>query len=197
VDVDIQEQLSNPLLSDFNRLPSYSLIEDEIAIQHGRANDALVRALAAQNTTIAAASPEQFLAAFSSVIASSDPRTVGAIVSRAVRARPDLADRIVVAAITSARPVRGYSKDFKQPVGKEIPCEWVQSILQAAIAADPGAEQVIMDAALAADPMMRDCINAVTPCAGANAFIPSNINQPLSPQKPVSPEKAPTTLHRG
>ena len=77
---------------------------------------------------------------------------------------PDLADRIVVAAITSARPVRGYSKDFKQPVGKEIPCEWVQCILQAAIAADPGYEQVIIDAALQAAPMLRDCILAVTPC---------------------------------
>ena len=109
VDVDIQEQLSNPLVSDFQRLPSYSLIEDEIAIQHGKANDALARALAAQNATIETASPEQFLAAFNSVIVSSDPRTVSAIVSRAVRSRPDLADRIVVAAITSARPVRGYS----------------------------------------------------------------------------------------
>ena len=160
----------------FSRLPSYSLIEDEIAIQHGKANDALARALAAQNATIETASPEQFLAAFNSVIVSSDPRTVSAIVSRAVRARPDLADRIVVAAITSARPVRGYSKDFKQPVGKEIPCEWVQSILQAAIAADPGSEQLIIDAALAAAPMLRDCISAVTPCPGQNGFIPSGGN---------------------
>jgi hypothetical protein len=199
VDVDIQEQLSNPLVSDFHQLPSYSLIEDEIAIQHGKANDALSRALAAQNVTIATASPEQFMAAFSSVLVSEDPRTVCAIVGRAVRVRPDLADRIVVAAITSARPVRGYSKDFKQPVGKEIPCEWVQCILQAAIAADPGSEQLIIDAALAAAPMLRDCINAVTPCPGENAFIPPNffVPPPVERPSPVSPEKAPTTLHRG
>jgi hypothetical protein len=201
VDVDIQEQLSNPLVSDFQRLPSYSLIEDEIAIQHGKANDALARALAAQNATIETASPEQFLAAFSSVIVSSDPRTVSAIVSRAVRSRPDLADRIVVAAITSARPVRGYSKDFKQPVGKEISCEWVQSILQAAIAADPGSEQLIIDAALAAAPKLRDCISAVTPCPGLNAFIPSGGNvapPPVErPSPPVSPEQPPTTNNRG
>jgi hypothetical protein len=199
VDVDIQEQMSSPLVTGFHQLPSYSLIEDEIAIQHGRANDALARALAAQNATIATASQEQFLAAFSSVIVSADPRTVCAIVGRAVRARPDLADRIVVAAITSARPVRGYSKDFKQPVGKEIPCEWVQCILQAAIAADPGSERLIIDAALAAAPMMRDCIMAVTPCPGENAFIPPNIipPPPVERPSPVSPEQPPTTHNRG
>ena len=197
VDVDIQEQLANPLVSDFHQLPSYGLIQDEIAIQHGRANDELARALAAQNVTVGSASSEQFLAAFSSVIVSADPRTVCAIVGRAVRARPDLADRIVVAAITSARPVRGYSKDFKQPVGKEIPCEWVQCILQAAIAADPGSERLILDAALAAAPMLSDCINAVTPCPGENAFIPPNIipPPPVERPSPVSPEQPPTVQH--
>ena len=193
VDVDIQEQMTNPLISDFRQLPSYGLIQDEIAIQHGRANDSLARALAAQNATIDNASQEQFLAAFSSVIVSSDPRTVCAIVGRAVRARPDLADRIVVAAITSARPVRGYSKDFKQPVGKEIPCEWVQCILQSAIAADPGAETQIIDAAVAAAPMLRDCIMAVSPCPGENAFIPPYIipPPPVERPSPVSPEQPP------
>jgi hypothetical protein len=113
-----------------------------------------------------------------------------------VRARPDLADRIVVAAITSARPVRGYSKDFKQPIGKEIPCEWVQCILQAAIAADPASERLIIDAALAAAPMLRDCILAVTPCPGENAFIPPQLIVPPPverPTPPVSPEQPPTT----
>src|SRR5438876_7437366 len=36
VDVDIQEQLSSPLVSDFRRLPSSGLIDQEIAIQRGR-----------------------------------------------------------------------------------------------------------------------------------------------------------------
>jgi hypothetical protein len=114
-----------------------------------------------------------------------------------VRARPDLADRIVTAAITSGRPVRGYSKDFKQPVGKGISCDWIQSILQAAIAADPGSERLIMDAALAAAPTLRDCISAVTPCPGANAFIPPNTISPIDPStfthQVVSPEQPPTT----
>jgi FecR protein len=200
VDIDIQQELSSPLVADFRRLPSYGLIEEEIAIQRGRGDDALARAVAAQGATIGTASEEQFLAAFSSVIVSADPRMVCTIVGRAARARPDLADRIAVAAITSARPVRGYSKDFKQPVGKEIPCEWVQCILQAAIAAAPGMERQIIDAALAAAPMLRDCILAVTPCPGENAFIPPYIIAPPPierPSPPVSPEQPPTTNNRG
>ena len=201
VDVDIQEQLSSPLVKDFSRLPSAGLIDQEIAIQRGRANDALVRALAASGATIETATPEQFLAAFDSLIVRADPRAVCALVGRAVRARPDLADRIVVAAITSARPVRGYSKDFKQPIGTEIPCEWVQCIIQAAIAADPAAEREIMNAALAAAPMLRDCILAITPCPGQNAFVQPNVIAPINPANfvpppPVSPEQPPTTSGR-
>jgi hypothetical protein len=200
VDVDIQQQLSSPLVSDFRRLPSAALIDQEAAIQRGRANDDLARAVAASGATIGTATPEQFLAAFNSVIVRADPRMVCAIVGRAVRARPDLADRIVSAAITSGRPVRGYSKDFRQPVGKEIPCDWVQCILQAAIAADPAAEREITNAALAAAPMLRDCISAVTPCPGQNAFIETNAISPLNPQNfrspVVSPEQPPTTSDR-
>jgi FecR protein len=192
VDVDIQEQLSSPLVRDFRRLPSAGLIDQEIAIQRGRANDDLVQALAASGATIGTASAEQFLAAFNSLVVRSDPRAVCTLVGRAVRARPDLADRIVVAAITSARPVRGYSKDFKQPVGKEIPCEWVQCIVQAAIAANPAAQQLIIDSALAAAPMLRDCILAITPCPMQNAFVQPTIISPLNPGNfVVSPEKPP------
>src|SRR5947208_10300526 len=68
VDVDIQEQLSSPLVKDFRRLPSAGLIDQEIAIQRGRANDDLVRALAASGATIETATPAQFLAAFDSLI---------------------------------------------------------------------------------------------------------------------------------
>jgi FecR protein len=192
VDVDIQEQLSSPLVRDFRRLPSAGLIDQEIAIQRGRANDDLVQALAASGATIGTASAEQFLAAFNSLVVRSDPRAVCTLVGRAVRARPDLADRIAVAAITSARPVRGYSKDFKQPVGKEIPCEWVQCIVQAAIAANPAAQQLIIDSALAAAPMLRDCILAITPCPMQNAFVQPTIISPLNPGNfVVSPEKPP------
>ena len=198
VDVDIQQQLSSPLVSDFRRLPSYPLIEKEIAIQRGRGNDDLVRALSASGATIETATPEQFLAAFDSLIVRADPRTVCGLVGRAARARPDLADRIAVAAITSGRPVRGYSKDFKQ--SKEIPCDWAQCILQSAVAADPQAEREIINAALAAAPMLRDCMLAVTPCPGQNAFVQSYTIAPINPANyvppPVSPEQPPTSSDR-
>ena len=200
VDVDIQQQLSSPLVSDFRRLPSAGQIDQEVAVQRGRANDDLARAVAASGATIETASAERFLAAFNSVIVRSDPHATCVLVGRAVRARPDLADQIVTAAITSGRPVRGYSKDFRQPVGKEISCEWVQCILQSAIAADPAAEREIMNAALAAAPMLRDCISAVTPCPGRNAFIETNAIAPIDPANfvppTVSPEQPPTTGNR-
>ena len=200
VDVDIQQQLSSPLVSDFGRLPSAGLIDQEVALQRGRANDDLARAVAASGATIETASAERFLAAFNSVIVRSDPHATCVLVGRAVRARPDLADRIVAAAITSGRPVRGYSKDFRQPAGKEISCESVQCILQSAIAADPAAEREIMNAALAAAPMLHGCISAVTPCPGQNAFIETNAIAPIDPANfvppTVSPEQPPTTGNR-
>jgi hypothetical protein len=53
---------------------------------------------------------------------------------------------------------------------------------------------------LAAAPMLRDCISAVTPCPGQNAFIETNVITPLDPQNlrqaTVSPEQPPTTGNR-
>ena len=72
VDVDIQQQLSSPLVSDFRRLPSAGLIDEEVAVQRGRANDDLARAVAASGATIETASAERFLAAFNSVIVPAD-----------------------------------------------------------------------------------------------------------------------------
>jgi hypothetical protein len=199
VDVDLQQQLSSPLVSDFRRLPSAGLIDQEVAIQHGRANDDLARAVSASGATIATATPEQFLAAFNSLVVRSDPHAVCALVGRAVRARPDLADRIVAAAITGGRPVRGYSKDFRQPAGKEISCEWAQCILQSATAADPAAEREIINAAMVAAPTLRDCILAITPCPAQNAFVQPSVITPINPSNfkapVVSPEQPPTLSH--
>ena len=113
VDVDIQQQLCSPLVRDFRRLPSYALIEEEIAIQHGRANDDLARAVAAAGASIQTASAEQFMAAFSSLIVRAHPRTVCTLVGRAVRASPDLADRIAVAAITRPGQCAAIQKILK------------------------------------------------------------------------------------
>ena len=201
VDVDIQKQLSSPLVADFGQLPSATLINQEVQLR-GKANDDLARAVSASGATIGTATPEQFLAAFDSLVVRGNPREVCALVGRAARARPDLASRIAVAALTASRPVRPYSRDFRQVAGTELSCDWVECILQAAIAANPAAAGEIRDAALSAAPMLRDCIAAATnaPCSFQNAFSQASTTSPTNPQDvvppPVSPEQPPTTSNR-
>jgi hypothetical protein len=194
VNADIQQQLSSPLVADFRRLPSAALINETIQNQRAMANDDLARAVSASGAgSIGTAGPEQFLGAFNSLIVRYGPREACLLVARAVRARPDLADRIVVAALTAGHPVRGYSKDG----GKQLSCEQAQCIVQAAINADPSAAQQIMDAAIAAAPMLRDCVQAVTPCPTQNAFVQQYGISPIDPanfvSEVVSPEQPPTT----
>jgi hypothetical protein len=197
VDVDLQQQLSSPLITGFRRLPSAPLINEAIQNQHqnAAANGELARAVAAAGAgSIGTATPDQFLQAFNSLLVRSNQRDVSALVAAAARARPDLADRIVVAALTAGRPVRGYSKEVRDFKGKELPCDWVQGIIQAAIAANPHAADEITNAALQAAPMLRECILAAQPCPGQNAFISQYIITPINPQVPpvISPEQPPT-----
>jgi hypothetical protein len=138
-EVDLQQQLSSPLVTGFRQLPSAGLIQEEIQSQHQVAapNGELDRAVrAAGAADIQSASPDQFMQAFDSLLARSNPHQVRTLVAGAVRARPDLADRITAAA-AAFRPVRrGYGKDgkdFKEYKGKEIAApecpptnEWVQ-----------------------------------------------------------------------
>ena len=171
------------------------MINQEIQLR-GRANDDLARALSASGATIGTATPEQFLAAFDSLVVRESARGVCALVGRAALARPDLAARIAVAALTVSRPVRAYS--FKQVAGKEISCEWAECIIEAAITGNPAAADEIRDATLSAAPMLRDCIVAATsaPCSIQNAFFQPSTTSPLNPQDvspPVSPEQPPTT----
>src|SRR6266436_5904739 len=200
VEVDLNQVLTSPLIKDFRRLPSAPLIEQTIQNQrlaHGwtNGNDALTRAVqVAGASSVATATPDQFLRAVSSLFARSSVRELCAYVGMAVRARPDLAPQIVVAALTvssvSPRTELRDVKDFKQPVGKEINCDEVNCIIQAAIAAHPSAAKEIVDAAIAAAPLLRDCITAI-PCQPANAFIQPRIITNLIP--PVnSPEQPPS-----
>jgi hypothetical protein len=110
-------------------LPSEPLINEEIQShrQVVAPNSDLDRAVrAAGAASIATATPEQFMGAFSSLIVRYPPSQRRTLVAGAVRARPDLADRIAAAA-REAQPagghVRGYgkdAKDFKEYKGKEI-----------------------------------------------------------------------------
>ena len=203
VEVDIQQQLQSPLVTGFRQLPSTPYINVAVENQRraaaGTGGAELAHAVSASGAaSIESASPEQFMAAFNSVVVRYPRDQVCDLVATAVRLRPDLADRIVVAAITGYRPIRGYSKDYKQVVGKEkeMPCDWVLCIVDAAIAANPRMANEIINAVLLAAPMLRDCIGE--PCFPANEFLPPHIISPLNPANfvPVSPEQPPTTSNR-
>jgi hypothetical protein len=130
VEVDLQRQLSSPLVKDFGQLPSATLIEEEIQSRRQvvAPNSDLDRAVrAAGAASIATATPDQFMRGFSSLLVRYPPSQARMLVAGAVMARPDLADRITAAA-AGVQPVRGYGKDgkdFKEYKGKEIvgpPC---------------------------------------------------------------------------
>jgi hypothetical protein len=193
VDVDLNQALTSPLIKDFKRLPSAHLIEQEIQRQHGaagkvRGNDDLTGAVSvAGGSSLGTATPEQFMRALNSLLVRSNAHQVCDYVAAAVRARPDLADRIVVAALSVSR-----RSDFKQPVGKQISCEEIDCIIREAITAHPAATREIVSAAVAAAPMLRDCIvaaaNATQPCQEANAFVEPHILNSIDPANTVSGE---------
>src|SRR6266516_4838181 len=195
VEVDLQQQQTNPLVTGFRPLPSTPYmnvaVENQRRAAAGTGGAELARAVSASGAaSIGAATPEQFLAAFSSVLVRFPQDEICDLVATAARLRPELADRIVVAAVTGRRPVRGYSKEAKDFKGKEMPCDWVQCIVDAAIAASPRMADQIINALLQAAPMLRDCIGE--PCFPANEFLPPLVISPINPATFVnSPEKPP------
>jgi hypothetical protein len=203
VDVDLNQTLTSPLIKDFRELPSAPQFRTTIQNQRVTAAAAadtgeLAAAVrAAGASSIATATPEQFMGAVNSLFARSTSAEICAYVGAAVRARPDLATRIVASALTASRGTRYTDvKDFKQPIGKEIGCDEVICITQAAIAAYPSAAKEIVEAAQAAVPLLAYCIGL--PCPVANQFIqprvPTSINPSnFKPPPPVSPEQPSTS----
>ena len=125
VEVDLQQELGSPLVRDFRQLPSAPLIQDEIQSQRQvvAPNGDLDRAVrAAGAASIETATPDQFMQGFNSLLVSYPPSQVRTLVAGAIRARPDLANRINAAA-GRVRRVQGYgkdAKDFKEYKGKEV-----------------------------------------------------------------------------
>lgn len=131
--VDLQDQLSSPLVRDFRRLPSAGLIDEQIQSQRQVAApngdlDSAVRATGA--SSIQSATPDQFMAAFNSLLVRYPASQRNTLVAGAVHARPDLANQIMAAA-RQVQPVRRYDgkdgkdyKNYKEYKGKEIaqPC---------------------------------------------------------------------------
>ena len=193
VEVDLQQQQTSPLVTGFRPLPSTPYMNGAIEKQRraaaGTGGAELASAVSASGAaSIGAATPEQFLAAFSSLLVRYPQAEICDFVATAVRLRPELADRIVVAAVTGRRPVSGYSKEAKDFKEKEMPCDWVQCIVDAAIAGSPRMANEIINALLQAAPMLRECIGE--PCFPANQFRPPLVISPLTPQV-NSPEKPP------
>src|SRR5438046_1514836 len=193
VEVDLQQQQTNPLVTGFRPLPSTPYmnvaVENQRRAAAGTGGAELAHAVSASGAaSIGAATPEQFLAAFSSLLVRYPQAEICDLVGTAVRLRPELADRIVVAAVTRSRPVRGYSKEAKEYKETEMPCEWVQCIVDAAIAGNPRMANEIINALLQAAPMLRECLGE--PCFPANQFRPPLVISPLTPQV-NSPEKPP------
>ena len=195
VEVDLQQQQTNPLVTGFRPLPSTPYMNGAIEKQRraaaGTGGAELAHAVSASGAaSIGAATPEQFLAAFSSLLVRYPQAEICDLVGTAVRLRPELADRIVVAAVTGSRPVRGYSKEAKDFKEKEMPCDWVQCIVDAAIAGNPRMANEIINALLQAAPMLRECLGE--PCFPANQFRPPLVISPINPATFVnSPEKPP------
>src|SRR6059058_2845722 len=195
VEVDLQQQQTNPLVTGFRPLPSTPYmnvaVENQRRAAAGTGGAELARAVSASGAaSIGAATPEQFLAAFSSLLVRYPQAEICDLVGTAVRLRPELADRIVVAAVTGSRPVRGYSKEAKDFKEKEMPCDWVQCIVDAAIAGNPRMANEIINALLQAAPMLRECLGE--PCFPANQFRPPLVISPINPATFVnSPEKPP------
>src|SRR6266536_3212289 len=116
VEVDLQQELSSPLVRDFRQLPSAPLINEEIQSQRQvvAPNGDLDRAVrAAGAASIETATPDQFMQGFNSLIVRYPPSQRRTLVAGAIRARPDLADRITAAA-GQGRRVQGYGKDAKE-----------------------------------------------------------------------------------
>jgi hypothetical protein len=192
VDVDLNQMLTTPLIKDFRRLPSAPLIEQEVQKQHGAAggvsgNPDLTRAVrVAGASSPGTATPDQFMRALNSLFVRSNARQLCDYVGAAARAQPDLADKIVVAAVSVSR--------------RQLSCEDIDCIIRAAIDAHPSATKEIVSAAVAAAPRLRDCIvaaaNLAQPCQEANAFVEPNILNSINPAngipgEVVSPEQPP------
>jgi FecR protein len=193
VDVDLSQVLTSPLIKDFRRLPSAPLIEQEIRKQHAAPGGAtgnvdLTRAVRlAGASSINAATPDQFIRGLNSLFAGSTTQQICDYVGAAVQARPDLADRVVVATLGVQR--------------EQISCDEADCIVREAIAAHSLATRQIVSAAVATAPRLRDCIvaaaNLAQPCEEANAFVAPHILNSINPangisEEVVSPEQPPS-----
>lgn len=176
------------------------------ALMSAPADELLLAVAAGGSTSAREAQADQFLRAFTAVIVGVKERQIGSRVSTAVKLRPDLADKIVVAALTARRVDRN-------PLNHRLSCDIISGIIRAAVLAAPPAAVAIVRAAIVAEPYARECI--ITAAVSAAPELESSIRQGVSegiplpsvaspgninptdslPQEPVnSPEQPPAIL---
>ncbi len=95
-----------------------------------------------------------FVRAFGAVAMRVQPRELPNYTASAVRSRPDLAAKIVNAAVLAATA--------KTKSNRPLLCSVVDRIIKAAIEANPGAAVEIAQSAVEANPELRDCIIAAS-----------------------------------
>ncbi|MEY2480218.1 MAG: hypothetical protein QOI04_1145 [Verrucomicrobiota bacterium] len=149
----------------------------------------------------------QFLQTFASTAVRLKGEKFTAHVGAAVKARPDLADKIVISALSICR-LDMHLTDA------QLSCETIARIIRAAVSAAPAAAPAIVKAALKSEPYARDCIVAaaiarapeeeteireaaredvtmsIFPWEGAGTINPANLVGPSnvnSPEQPPGP----------
>lgn len=110
----------------------------------------IARAVAVGASDISQATTKQFVRAFTAVALRTPQRDLPAYVTAAINLRPDLAPKIVAAAVK----VAGKHSEARR--GRL--CEMIDRIVKAAVAANPKAILSITRAAVAANPALRACV---------------------------------------
>ena len=106
----------------------------------------------------ASATATQFLSGFISTAMRLNGPNLISCTATAVKARPDLADKIIVCALNIAR-INGRSFAGRLPVAL------INQLIKAAVAAAPTASSAIVKAAIASEPYARDSIIAAAVAA--------------------------------
>jgi len=132
--------------------------------------DAITRAILASGApSVKEASAGAFTNAFSSVAIRVKDKQLPSYVSAATTLRPHLADKIIAAALKSRSPE------------DRPPCDLIDRIVKAAIAAAPDAKIAIVRAALETSPWARECILAAAEIDENKTAIfrpPGDVNSP-------------------
>ena len=121
--------------------------------------DDLTQAVAVAGVaSVRQASPDDFLRAFTAILVRAKSRDVPAYVGAAVKLRPDLAGKIVFAALNTRRSKVDSNK-----------LSWaeIERVIKTAVAANPGAAAEIVMFAIRAQPSARDSIVATAIAAAA------------------------------